>query len=607
MYSLNRDFASKAIRFDGVSIGAKGRKTRLYLIQAIACVWAIGVTARLYSLQVSDFEKWQDWALKQHFSEMTLASERGPVFDRNDKLLAVSVPAGSIYVRPKQIKDKQEASRALGKILNIDAAVIKKKMNEEKPFVWIERQLPRFFADKVAELNIPGIGHVLESRRFYPYNQAASTLIGKVGVDGVGLSGIESLYENLLHGEHVQTRMTRDAFGNFIDISSTSESNFELPKGEALKLTIDAGLQMIMDEELAAGRSTANSKSAMAIMVDADNGEILAMSQAPTINFNDSSSVVSKSALRNLLVETVFEPGSVMKPMVAAAAIEAGVIRPDDMLNCESGRYSFGKHTIKDVHPYAIMSFRDVLIRSSNIGMTKVGMRLGENRLYSFLKKFGFGEMSHLGIAGETRGILRPLEQWAKVDVATHSFGQGIAVTPLQMVRALSAIANGGTLPSLHFVLDQEPKPAPRIISEATAAKVREMLYGVVEDEHGTGKSAIIEGVRIGGKTGTAQKARASGRGYAPGAYVASFVGFAEASEALGIKKRLTLMVIIDEPRAKSIYGGAVAAPVFKRIMQRSLSLLSTKSELAPPPSNAKDEYRELPRSAGVTQVAYVP
>lgn len=581
----------------------KSRRLRLAIIVGCAFVWTCMVLVRLYSLQISDFERWQDWALKQHFSEMTVASERGPIFDRNNRLLAVSVPAGSVYVRPRQISNRKETSQKLAKILSVSASSIEKKLAEPKPFVWIERQIPRLFADKVAELNIPGVGYIMESRRFYPYNQAASTLIGKVGIDGVGLSGIEALHENLLHGEHVQSRMTRDAFGNLIDVAATkSGEEFELPRGESLKLTIDAGLQMIMDEELVAGREAARSRSAMAIMVDADSGEILAMSQAPNVNFNNPSES-SRSALRNLIVETVFEPGSVMKPIVAAGAIDAKVISPHELINCESGRYSYGKHLIKDVHPYATMSFEDVVIRSSNIGMTKVGMRLGAERLYSILKGFGFGEISDLGLPGETRGILRPVDQWAKVDVATHSFGQGIAVTPLQLVRAISAIANGGNLPKLHFVMGQEQRSV-RVISESTAEKVRAMMYGVVEDEHGTGKSAAIEGVRVGGKTGTAQKARASGRGYASGAYVASFIGFAE-GDNLGLKRRLTLMVIIDEPRAKSIYGGAVAAPVFKRIMQRSLSMLATSKEL----DTGGDEmqrYRELPARKGFTQVAYL-
>ena len=223
--------------------------------------------------------------------------------------------------------------------------------------------------------------------------------------------------------------------------------------------------------------------------------------------------------------------------------------------------------------------------------MTKVGIKLGSEKLYRSLREFGFGSDSGLKLPGESKGILRPVSSWAQVDVATHSFGQGVAVTPLQMVRAMSVIANGGRLPRLRLV-DSEPSESTRIISEGTANTVREMLFGVVENEHGTGAKAAIEGVRIGGKTGTAQKARKDGRGYAPGAYIVSFLGFADAT-GIGISKTLTLMVLVDEPRTKSNYGGTISAPIFQRIMQRSLHFISTRNELksSDPKSASNDSY----------------
>lgn len=317
----------------------------------------------------------------------------------------------------------------------------------------------------------------------------------------------------------------------------------------------------------------------MAVMIDSDTGEIIALSQSPSYNFNNPSNS-SKNELRNLLVEAVFEPGSVMKPMVAAAAVDAGVVKPHDMINCENGRFPFSKHTIKDVHPSGIIPFYDVVVRSSNIGMTKVGIRMGSNRLYSYLRKFGFGQSSELGLAGESAGILRGEPSWSKVDVATHSFGQGVAVTPLQIVRAVAAIANGGVLPKLSVVIDEQGIPeGRRIISEKAAEAAREMMYGVVEDEHGTGGKAKIEGFRVGGKTGTAQKASPHGRGYMAGAYVASFVGFVDGGP-VGVSRNLTAMVIMDEPHAKSIYGGTLAAPVFQKVMDRTFRFLATKSQL---------------------------
>lgn len=559
---------------------ANERPFRLRLIGVFALIWVGLLVSRMYSLMVSDFETWQDWAIKQHVSEVEVASERGPILDRNGKLLAVSVPAESVYVRPRQVKDKDRVAKELAKQLEMKPSAIAEKLASSQPFVWIKRQVPRFQVEKVTALNISGVGTVLEPRRFYPYNQAASALIGKVGVDGVGLSGIESLYEKKLHVDDHTSRGMRDAFGKVIQVSQTGEvESFEVPKGDALRLTIDADLQLIMDEELELGRKEAKAKHAMAVMIDSDTGEIIALSQSPSFNFNNPATD-SKNALKNLLVEAVFEPGSVMKPIVAAAAIDAGVTTPQEMVNCENGRFRYSTHTIKDVHPSGTVSFFDVVVRSSNIGMTKIGLKLGSDRLYSYLRKFGFGQDTDLGLAGESAGILRHVKGWAKIDTATHSFGQGVAVTPLQVVRAVASLANGGTLPKLTVVAAEDgPPPGVRVVSEKAALEAKEMMYGVVEDEHGTGAKAKIEGLRVGGKTGTAQKASPTGRGYMSGAYVASFVGFVDGTP-WGVPRSLTSMVIMDEPHAKSIYGGVLAAPVFKNVMERSFKFMATRSQL---------------------------
>jgi cell division protein FtsI (penicillin-binding protein 3) len=313
-------------------------------------------------------------------------------------------------------------------------------------------------------------------------------------------------------------------------------------------------------------------------MIDAESGEILAMSQSGSPNFN-LAGTGSKEETKNALVEAVFEPGSIFKPLVAAAAIEEGLFKDTDIINCENGKYPFMKHVIKDVHPSGAIPFFDVVVRSSNIGMTKIGIRLGKERLYDWIRRFGFGYNTKLGLPGETAGILRHVNSWSGVDVATHSFGQGVAVTPLQIVRGVAAVANGGKLPTLKLLVDQQTPEPLRIISEKTAGIVQEMMYGVVEDEHGTGGKAEIEGLRVGGKTGTAQKARADGKGYAAGSYVASFVGFADMA-GLGVKKKLVLLVTVDEARTTSIYGGTLAAPVFKRVIQRTAHMMVTRASL---------------------------
>lgn len=574
------DFALLRRQSTSITTLSVKRPMRLRIIGFFALLWSGMLVARMYSLQVSDYERWQEWAIKQHVADVEVASERGPILDRNGKLIAVSVPAESLYIRPRQVKDKERVIKELSKVVKVNPSVISEKLKSKQPFVWVKRQMPRHEARKITDLSLAGVGSVLESRRFYPYNNAASALIGKVGVDGVGLSGIESVYERQLRQEHVKTQVVRDAFGKIIHTGLGDDTEaFAPPRGDELKLTIDADLQIIMDEELEIGRQAANAKQAMAVMIDSDTGEVIALSQSPSFNFNNPSRS-SRHELKNLLVEAVFEPGSVMKPVVAAAAVDAGVVGTHEIIDCENGRFPFSRHTIKDVHPSGLISFHDVVVRSSNIGMTKVGIRMGSEMLHSYLKRFGFGRSSALGLPGESSGILRSEPSWSKVDVATHAFGQGVAVTPLQVVRAIAAIANGGVLPELSIVISGERIPeGRRIISTRAADAAREMMFGVVEDKHGTGSKAAIKGVRVGGKTGTAQKASPNGRGYQPGVYVASFVGFADGAP-LGVARNLTTMVIIDEPHAKSIYGGTLAAPVFRKMMERSFRFLSTKSQL---------------------------
>ena len=556
------------------------RRNRLALIKVASVVWGGVLIWRLLSLQIADVEFWQSWAAKQHHGELLVASERGPIYDRNKSILTVSVPAGSIYVRPRSIKDPQETAQKIAAVLEMPAEVVLSKISSTSPFVWIKRQVPKVKATAVEALELPGVGYFIESRRFYPHTFAASNLLGRVGIDGNGLSGIEAAYEQTLRGDAVKTRVVRDALGKSIR-SEDHINDFRLPKGDPIQLTIDATIQMILDEELEAGRRKANAESGMAVMVDADTGEILALSQAPLINLNEASKV-TRSQLRNKVIETIFEPGSIMKPLVAAAAIEMGLVKASDYINCENGAYRYGGRTINDVHGAGIIPVHDIIVRSSNIGMTKIGTLLGKERLYEALRTYGFGGLIDLNLPGQTAGILRHHSKWATVDIATHSFGQGIAVTPLQIVRGLSAIVNGGYLPTLRIVQGTTVPLPQRILSTSTAEIVREMMFDVVEDDRGTAKRAQMKNVRVGGKTGTAQKARDNGRGYEPGAYIASFVGFVDA-HAIGIQKNLVLAVIIDEPNTTSIYGGTLAAPVFKRVVKRTLHHLATAKGIQAP------------------------
>lgn len=575
------DFATRHTPTRGERLAPEGRTRRLKVLGWLAVLWAVGVALRLATLQCGDVNGWQQWALRQHFSEMQVATARGAIYDRQGRPLALSIPASSVYVRPRHVQEVAATAASLAQALGMPVEEVTKKLTLKAPFVWLKRQISRDDARLVAELQLKGVGELEEPRRVYPFSEAASALIGKVGVDGNGLSGLELTFEERLHAREIKTPFARDALGTPIQISATISNDSSDHQSDGLNLTIDAALQGIVDEELELGRDGSNAKSGMAVMVNADTGEILALSQAPLTNFNRDENG-TRAPLRNLVVEKVFEPGSVLKPIVAAAALEEGVVTPEEIIDCENGNYFFASHHIKDAHPVGSVPFFDVLVRSSNIGMAKVGQRLGSVKLHSYLTRFGLGVTSGLRLPGESAGILRPPSAWATIDIATHSFGQGVAVTPLQIVRSMSALANGGILPTLSVVREGGPKIGTRVISERVANEVKEMLFGVVEEKHGTGGKAAVSGVRVGGKTGTAQIAREDGRGYKQGAYMTSFAGVAEA-DTIGLPLRLTLLVSIEEPNTASNYGGTVAAPIFQRIMHRVLAHLLAQNQLKPP------------------------
>jgi len=585
-FHLFRDYAARAqVESQTSPLVHVNRRTRVKIVSAVACLWAMVVIGRLYHLQIADAHSWEGSAKKQHGSSFTLAAERGAIRDRNGKLFATSVPSASIYIRPHQIRDKEVTAVKLANLIGIDKEDILQRMESESRFVWIKRQLPRPTAEALEKEELRGVGYLLESRRYYPYGSAASTLIGKVGIDGGGLSGLEARFNTHLNTSEANTEVVRDGFGKLMHVSHELKG---IPKGSPLSLTLDASLQLIMDEELEEGRQKAQADRAFAVMMNATSGEILGMSQSPSPNFNQLA-LDSRELLKNHALELSFEPGSILKPFIAAMAIEEEETHFHELINCEKGSYRYGGHTINDVHPSSLLSTYNVVVHSSNIGMTKLGDRLGKERIYQGLRRFGFGSKTGLPFPGESSGLLRNPKQWYPIDIATHSFGQGVAVTPLQIVRAMSALANGGILPSVSLILDDvSPELPERVLTPDTANLAKRMLVGVVEEKEGTGSRARIPGVIVGGKTGTAQRPREDGRGYEDDAYVASFAGFADGS-ALGVSEPLVLLVVMDRPRAstidggRAIYGGVASAPVFKRIMQRSLHTLSTRNEYTRP------------------------
>lgn len=581
-------------RYIGNNRSTSDYGSRIRLIKMLSVLWVFLIIGRLYVLQVANPTKWTNWANKQHMSKVKLAGERGRILDTNNNIMATSVPAASVFIRPDNIKDKNAVKELLLSSLEMDSDYLDKKLNSSEPFVWIKRQIPTHIAKQIKSADLKGVNYLSEPRRYYPYKGAASQLIGKVGVDGNGLLGIEARYENNLNSEIRTVTVRKDALGKRISDYGI-EKNGEA--GESLQLTIDAELQLIADEEVEKARILNEAKRAVAIMLDPETGEILSISQSPSINFNNEK-ISDPRNLTNFAVEASYEPGSTMKPLVAAIAIDREYAKPADRINTEKGRFKIGRHTIKDVHPDNILSVSDIVIRSSNVGMSKLGFLMGKDVLYESLKEYGFGKRTNLRLPGEGSGILRNVKNWSKVDVATHSFGQGIAVTPIQMMRGYAALVNGGYLPDLKIVKDNAPTIKRKIISEETSDIIKQIMVQVVEDEHGTGGKVRIPGLMVGGKTGTAQKARVDGRGYEKGAYLASFVGFADA-KSVGLNKQLVLGVFVDEPRAGSIYGGTVAGPAFRKIIKRSLHTLLMRQQLW------QDKEEVPPSKSGIVKVSY--
>jgi cell division protein FtsI (penicillin-binding protein 3) len=554
------------------------------------------LVGRLASLQIINVHRWREWASRQHLGRHTYSSYRHPIVDRWDRPLAISIPVESLSVRPPLLKEDQIAELAdkLATILDMPVEQVSKQLRSKSPFVWIKRRLPRVVAQKLEKVKIAGeavngLEIVQESRRAYPYRESATVLLGRVGTDGNGLSGLEQRFDDFLKGNTFQRPMLRDAKGKLIAPPGSVDSLLvgTVGKGvdrnsKALRLTIDAEIQAIMADELERAYNFFQPKSAFALMVDSDNGEVLSIAQAPSANLN-ADKLSDPDVLQNLVTGHTFEPGSVIKPIIVASAIDRGIVEPDDVLDCSNGRYRFGGHWVRDTHPLKEVSVREIVVRSSNIGMGKIGERLGKEGVYDALRLFGFGTSVDLGLPGSEAGILRNVQSWATVDVATHSFGQGVSVTMPQMVRAYSAIANGGLLVPIRLFSKGEVSPSRRVISQSTAMQIQSMLRGVVEEEGGTGRNAAVSGIVIGGKTGTAQKARDDGkRGYDRNKYVTSFIGFAQGA-SIGVSQNVVLMVVVDTPQSSHapVYGGTVAAPVFSSIIRRTFRYLSTTKSLS--------------------------
>ena len=561
------------------------------------------VLGRAFQLQVLRGPDLRRLGEAQHLKKLTSLPKRGAVLDRSGESLAVSVVAHSVGAHPRRIKDKEGVARELARILRLNPADVRKSLDSEKSFVWIKRQVAPQEAEQIQKLDAKGVEMSFEPNRFYPQGQIAGQVVGFVGRDSEGLEGLELQYNNYIRGQSGSSLIEFDAKRRSVLVEGVEE--LRVPPGADLHLTLHSAIQHLAEKELEAAVVKNRAKAGVAIVADPFTGELLALANYPSFDPNMFAKQGNDRA-RNRAIADSFEPGSTFKTILAAAALEEGVVGKEDVFYCEMGKYPYAGRIIHDTHPYGWLPFSKILQVSSNICFTKVAEKLRKERYFRYIEKFGFGKVTGVDMPGEVAGILRHHESWAAIDLATHAFGQGLSATPLQMVMAYGAVANGGFLmrpyvaqrisgPRGEVLLSNQPQVVRRVISEKTARALAAMLKEVTS-EGGTGTMAKVEGFDVAGKTGTAQKADPVHGGYSR-KRVASFVGFVPADEP-----RFVLMVMVDEPEA-SVYGGVVAAPAFGNIARgalRHLAVAPRSSDFTPMAKSSPEvPQRRVPIKAG--------
>jgi cell division protein FtsI (penicillin-binding protein 3) len=565
-------------------VKADVRRTRIASTAGIFSMLFVVALARAFQLCVLEGASLRDLASRQQRQRVSLPPERGPIVDRHGDVLALTVESAAIYARPAALDSSEEPIAVLARTLNLSPEQIVQRLKTSEPFVWLLRGATPEQAEVIAALGLHGVGSEPSRRRFYPRGFLAGQVLGFSGVDSQGLEGVELGHDRDLRGAPGSLSMDRDAHGRRM---LTDWASQPAPRrGARVELTLDATLQQVTEDELNAAVIARQAAAGVAIVMDPSTGEILALANVPRFDPNNVGQFTADH-WRNRAAADTYEPGSTFKGVLAAAAIEAGVVRPDDRIFCENGSYTVGKRVVHDHEPYGWFTFADVIKHSSNIGAAKVGERLGVARLSTAIRAFGFGAVTHIDLPGEVPGLVRPAEQWARIHLVTTSFGQGISVTPLQLLRAYAAIANGGKLmrpyvvrrlvsPDGAVLHENQPEVVGEPISAHTAATVTDMLRGVVDG--GTGTQARIDGIPVAGKTGTAQKVDGKTGRYSARARMSSFIGFLPADAP-----RFVILVVIDSPRTAT-YGGLVAAPVFRRIAEYAVDRLGLRVASAPPP-----------------------
>jgi cell division protein FtsI (penicillin-binding protein 3) len=553
--------------------------------RAVVCVvFLLGflvILLRLFDLHILKAETMTKRANSQHHKMVTLDSNRGAIFDRQGRALALNLDVPSVYASPVSVKNPRLVANRLSKVLEVPRKELEQRLRGNREFVWIKRKINSENATQVEALSIPGINMVKEKRRFYPKGTLLAHVLGFAGMDSQGLEGLEVGYERYLQGQARKVLLDRDAFGRLIFPENQHEADGL--SGNTIHLTIDEVIQFMAEQALESAVEKTQARGGSIIVMDPKTGGILAWTLRPTFDPNHVNSV-SPERWRNRAVTDPYEPGSTMKIMLAAAALEENLVRPESLIYAGDGEVSISGTVIHDHEKAGWVTFREAIQQSSNVAAAKIALELGKDRMYQYLRAFGYGEKTGIDLPGESIGILSKTEQWSGRTLPSVAMGQEIAVTPLQLVTAVSAIANGGALMKPFIVervrttqggsvWSREPEIRRHPIRPQTANTLTALLENVVEE--GTGSQAAIQGYRVAGKTGTAQKVEPETGTYSSSKSISSFVGFAPADDP-----RFVMLVVIDEPQGRG-WGGAVAAPVFREVGEQVLRHLKVPPQRA--------------------------
>ncbi|MBL8405599.1 MAG: penicillin-binding protein 2 [Dechloromonas sp.] len=558
--------------------GWRSRMVGLLLMGAF-----LALVMRGFYLQVIHNDFLQQKGDSRYLRDIEISASRGKIVDRNGDMLAVSTPMKTIWAIPGDARTMNgEQKRQLAALLDMGIRELDGKIASEKTFTFIKRQVSPETAERIAALKLPGIHQEREYRRFYPTGDMTAHIVGFTGVDDKGLEGVELAFQSSLLGRSGSRTVIRDRRGNIVeDVGATKPPQ----DGKDVRLALDSKIQYLAYTQLKEAVEKHGAKAGGAVVIDALNGEVLALVNWPTYNPNNREKL-SGAQLRNRAITDTYEPGSVMKPFTAALALERGKVRFDTVINCAPGRMTIGPATISDAHPHGALTVAQVIQKSSNVGTAKIALGFSPKEMWDMFDSVGFGQAPNLGFPGEVNGRLRPWKNWRPIEQATMSYGHGIAVSLIQMARAYTVFARDGELMPLSLLkVDDTPPRGVRIFSPQTVKELRAMLEMAAGPE-GTAPKARVPGYRVGGKTGTAHKIE---DGVYARKYVASFVGIAPISDP-----RLVVAVMIDEPSAGSHYGGDVAGPAFSQIMGGALRTLGIAPDAPIQVATAEQEKGKL-------------